>query len=58
MDEDIEVVSMGFPADPAVGDVHVFTDDHGRKIDFRWDGICWTRVDDAAAEQCGRRLAT
>jgi hypothetical protein len=32
-------MSMGFPANPAVGDVHVFTDDAGRKINYEWDGI-------------------
>jgi hypothetical protein len=39
-------MSMNFPANPAVGDVHVFTDATGRKINFQWDGITWTRVDD------------
>jgi len=27
---------MGFPANPAVGDVHVFTDETGRKINYEW----------------------
>jgi hypothetical protein len=38
-------MSMNFPANPAVGDIHVFTDDTGRKINFEWDGITWNRVD-------------
>jgi hypothetical protein len=39
-------MSMGFPANPAVGDVHAFTDDRGRKTNFEWDGITWNRMDD------------
>jgi hypothetical protein len=39
-------MSMDFPANPAVGDIHVFTDDTGRKIKYEWDGITWNRVDD------------
>jgi hypothetical protein len=38
--------SMDFPANPAVGDVHAFTDDKGCKINFEWDGITWNRVAD------------
>jgi hypothetical protein len=38
-------MSMDFPANPAVGDVHTFTDDKGRKVNFEWDGITWNRTD-------------
>jgi hypothetical protein len=37
---------MDFPANPAVGDVHSYTDDRGRKTNFQWDGISWNRMDD------------
>jgi hypothetical protein len=37
---------MNFPANPAVGDVHTYTDDLGRKTNFQWDGISWNRMDD------------
>jgi hypothetical protein len=40
---------MDFPANPAVGDVHTYTDDTGRKINFQWDGISWNRMDDPSA---------
>jgi hypothetical protein len=39
-------MSMDFPDNPAVGDVHVFTDGTGRKIKFEWDGITWNRMND------------
>jgi hypothetical protein len=39
-------MSMDFPANPAVGDVHSYTDDRGRKTNFQWDGISWNRMDD------------
>jgi hypothetical protein len=35
---------MNFPANPAVGDVHTYTDDLGRKTNFQWDGISWNRM--------------
>jgi hypothetical protein len=38
--------TMGFPTGTAAGDVHVYTDDAGRKINFQWDGITWNRMDD------------
>ena len=38
-------MSMGFPTGTAAGDVHVYTDDAGRKINFEWDGITWNRMD-------------
>jgi hypothetical protein len=40
-------MSMNFPATPGAGDVHIHTDDMGRKVLFQWDGICWNRMDDA-----------
>jgi hypothetical protein len=49
-------MSMGFPVNPAVGDVHTFTDDTGRKINFQWDGICWNRMDDPSASPAPSRL--
>jgi hypothetical protein len=47
-------MSMNFPANPAVGDVHVFTDATGRKINFQWDGITWTRMDDPSPSAAAR----
>jgi hypothetical protein len=37
-------MSMGFPANPAVGDTHAYTD-AGRTTYFQWDGISWNRLD-------------
>jgi hypothetical protein len=51
-------MSMNFPANPVVGDVHALTDDMGRTTNFQWDGICWCRTDDpspAAAVRPGPR---
>jgi hypothetical protein len=47
-------MSMDFPANPAVGDIHVFTDATGRKIGFQWDGICWNRLDDPSPKAAVR----
>jgi hypothetical protein len=47
-------MSMNFPTNPAVGDIHVFTDPTGRKIGFAWDGITWNRMDDPSPMAAAR----